>query len=136
MPIDTHVGQHCVFDRAILTDKKSRPTNSDAERSIHVIHLDRDFLWITEKNERQFVFLSKTSVAIFVLWTNTGNLQSNRLDIVVNVANSARFFCATGREIRRVEVQNQGPILQEIRSGQFDAFVAVQNELRGLCSSF
>ena len=58
-------------------------------------------LGVTEKSKRQVVLVTKTLVAVGVLWAYSGNLQPNSLDIVVDIPNRAGLFCASRREVGR-----------------------------------
>jgi len=92
MAADKHIGHHRVFDRAVLSDQECCASNTDTKRSVDVIHFDSDFLGIAKQD---------------------GDLQADRLDIVMDITDVAGFFRTTGCEVGRVEIQNKWTVLQQ-----------------------
>ena len=111
---DPDVRHYRVLNDAVLADQESRTPHTDTERPVDVIHLDRHFVRIAKERKRQVVLIAEALVTVRVLRAYPGNRQADSLDIIMDIANRAGLFRAPGREVCRVEIQNQRAILQQI----------------------
>jgi len=96
---DPDVGHDGILDDAILGDQESRAAYTHTEWPVDVVHLDCNLVGIAEQYERQVVFVAKALVAIRILGADTGNLQANGLNIIVDIANLASLPRAPRREV-------------------------------------
>ena len=126
---DREVRLHPAANHAVLVHQERDPLHPEAQRPVDPEHLDDFFRLIRQQREGQAVLLAKALVALRALRADARHRQAGAADFPVNIADRAGFARATRREIRRVEEEDGGAVLEHGRQRNVVAVLVREGEL-------
>ena len=103
------------LDALTLADQVGYPAHAETHWPVRVIHANCDFVRVADQGKWQIVLFLEFQVAFFVLWTDADNVESDGQNVAMNITNGAGLFRASRREIRRIEIENNGTFLKSLR---------------------
>jgi hypothetical protein len=126
---DREVRLHAPDDFPLLIDQKRHALHPESQRPVDPEHLD-DFLGLVgQQREAKPMLLAKPLVRLRGLGADARDGQPRLGQFPVQVADRTGLPRTARREIGRVEVEDDGPVLEQARQGNVVPVLVREREL-------